>query len=75
MRFILGVFVGAALLIGSGYLHDIGVVAGRAEEAIRQLGYRDRNVRAVSPLQNFSIHGRNSISHVQALRGWLSTCR
>ena len=26
MRFILGVFVGAALMLGSAYLHDIGVV-------------------------------------------------
>jgi len=26
MRFILGVFVGAALVLGSAYLHDIGVV-------------------------------------------------
>jgi len=26
MRFILGVFVGAALLIGNAYLHDVGVV-------------------------------------------------
>ena len=32
MRFILGVFVGAALLIGSAYLHDIGVVRARAEK-------------------------------------------
>lgn len=26
MRFILGVFVGAALMLGSAYLHDTGVV-------------------------------------------------
>ena len=26
MRFILGIFVGAALMLGSAYLHDIGVV-------------------------------------------------
>jgi hypothetical protein len=26
MRFILGVFVGAALMLGSAYLHDMGVV-------------------------------------------------
>ena len=26
MKFILGIFVGAALMLGSAYLHDIGVV-------------------------------------------------
>jgi hypothetical protein len=26
MKFILGVFVGAALMLGSAYLHDIGIV-------------------------------------------------
>ena len=26
MRFILGVFVGAALMLGSAYLHDTGVI-------------------------------------------------
>ena len=26
MRFILGVFISAALLVGSAYLHDIGVI-------------------------------------------------
>ena len=26
MRFILGIFVGAALMLGSAYLHDTGVV-------------------------------------------------
>jgi hypothetical protein len=26
MKFILGVFVGAALMLGSAYLHDTGVV-------------------------------------------------
>jgi hypothetical protein len=26
MKFILGVFVGAALMVGSAYLHDTGVV-------------------------------------------------
>ena len=32
MRFILGVFVGAALMLGSAYLHDNGVVrAGPAK--------------------------------------------
>jgi len=32
MRFILGIFVGAALMLGSAYLHDTGVVhAGPAQ--------------------------------------------
>ena len=32
MKFILGVFVGAALMLGSAYLHDTGVVrAGPAQ--------------------------------------------
>jgi hypothetical protein len=32
MRFILGVFVGAALMIGSAYVHDTGMVrAGPAK--------------------------------------------
>jgi hypothetical protein len=32
MKFILGVFVGAALMLGSAYLHDTGVVrAGPAK--------------------------------------------
>jgi hypothetical protein len=26
MKFVLGVFVGAALMVGSAYLHDTGVV-------------------------------------------------
>ena len=69
MRFIFGVFVGAALMLGSAYLHDIGVVRAGPKTALRELGHRDRNVRAVSPLQNFSTHGRNSISQVHALRG------
>jgi hypothetical protein len=33
MRFILGVFIGAALLIGSAYLHDIGVVRAGPKQA------------------------------------------
>jgi hypothetical protein len=32
MKFILGIFVGAVLILGSAYLHDIGVVrAGPAQ--------------------------------------------
>ena len=32
MKFVLGVFVGAALMLGSAYLHDTGVVrAGPAQ--------------------------------------------
>ena len=35
MKFIVGVFVGAALMLGSAYLHDTGRAARRAGEAIR----------------------------------------
>ena len=43
--------------------------AGRAETTVRELGHRDWDVGTVSSIQNFSIHGRNSISQVHALRG------
>jgi hypothetical protein len=33
MRFILGVFVGAALMLGSAYLHDKGVVNAGPKQA------------------------------------------
>ncbi len=33
MRFIFGVFVGAALMLGSAYLHDIGVVRAEPKQA------------------------------------------
>jgi hypothetical protein len=32
MKFILGVFVGAALMLGSAYLHDTGVVKAGPEK-------------------------------------------
>ena len=38
--------------------------AGRAETTVRELGHRDWDVGTVSSIQNFSIHGRNSISQV-----------
>jgi hypothetical protein len=46
MKFILGVFVGAALMLGSAYLHDKGVV--RAGAALRELGHGVRHDRAVN---------------------------
>ena len=33
MRFIFGVFVGAALMLGSAYLHDIGVLRAGPRQA------------------------------------------
>jgi len=33
MRFILGIIVGAALLLGSAYLHDTGVIKAGPKEA------------------------------------------
>ena len=33
------------------------------------------NISTPIAVQNFSTHGRSSISHVQALRGWPRTCR
>jgi hypothetical protein len=33
MRFIFGVFVGAALMLGSAYLHDVGVVRAGPTQA------------------------------------------
>ena len=45
MKFILGVFVGAALMLGSAYLHDTGVVRAGPQQpfvnwdtVIRMLG-------------------------------------
>ena len=33
MRFILGIIVGAALLLGAAYLHDTGVIKAGPKEA------------------------------------------
>jgi hypothetical protein len=33
MKFILGVFVGAALMLGSAYLHDTGMIGQRDGKA------------------------------------------
>ena len=33
MKFILGVFCGAALMLGSAYLHDTGVIKAGPKEA------------------------------------------
>ena len=49
MRFIFGVFVGAALMLGSAYLHDTGVVKAGPQAAVRELGHRVRDAGAVSP--------------------------
>jgi hypothetical protein len=46
MKFILGVFVGAALILGSAYLHDTRRTR-RPEAAIRELGHGDRNAGAL----------------------------
>ena len=43
MKFVLGVFVGAVLMLGSAYLHDTGQPARRPGAAVRQLGHRVRN--------------------------------
>ncbi len=49
MRFIFGVFVGAALMLGSAFLHDKGVVARGPKTALRELGHRHGNVGALNP--------------------------
>ena len=83
--FFVGVHAGRRAVAdgGSGVVHDDPAYAG-GTDARRGRGDTGGGVMGMcheghgtpdNGGQNFSTHGRNSTSHVQALRGWFAICQ